>query len=97
MRRILLFLVCLSTHIHYSQSQKVEVVNDLNGHKLEVNGKPFIVNGMNWDYYPVGTNYNYSFWTQPDDFIRKALDDEMSLLKNMNVNAIRVYTGIPKK
>ncbi len=97
MRRILLFLVCLSTHIYYSQFQKVEVVNDLNGQKLEVNGKPFIVNGMNWDYFPVGTNYNYSFWTQSDDFIRKALDDEMSLLKNMNVNAIRVYTGIPKK
>ncbi|WP_144281355.1 glycoside hydrolase family 2 TIM barrel-domain containing protein [Chryseobacterium echinoideorum] len=97
MKRILLFLVCFSTHIYYSQSQKVEVVNSLNGQKLEVNGKPFIVNGMNWDYYPVGTNFSYSLWTQPDDFIKKALDDEMSLLKNMNVNAIRVYSGIPKK
>ncbi|MGZ5264016.1 MAG: glycoside hydrolase family 2 TIM barrel-domain containing protein, partial [Kaistella sp.] len=54
-------------------------------------------NGMNWDYFPVGTNYNYSLWKQPDAFIKTALDSEMSLLKNMNVNAIRVYTGIPKK
>ena len=80
-----------------AQTTKVIIQEDASGQKLIVNGKPFIVNGMNWDYFPVGTNYNYSLWNQPDDFIKKALDDEMSLLKNMNVNAIRVYSGIPKK
>ncbi len=33
----------------------------------------------------------------PDDVIRAGLDTEMSLLKNMNVNVIRQYTGVPAK
>ena len=52
---------------------------------------------MNWDYVPIGTNYSYSLWEQSDDIIKAALDDEMSLLKNMGVNAIRVYVGIQPK
>lgn len=52
---------------------------------------------MNWDYYPIGTNYTYSLWNQPENVIQGALDSEMALLKNMGVNTIRVYTGIPKK
>ena len=24
---------------------------------------------MNWDYVPIGENYSYSLWTQPDDLI----------------------------
>lgn len=97
MKRILFFLACIGAHLSHAQAQKVEVANNADGQKLEVNGKPFIVNGMNWDYYPVGTNYNYSLWKQSDDFIKKALDDEMGLLKNMGVNTVRIYTGIPAK
>ena len=52
---------------------------------------------MNWDYVPIGTNYSYNFWSQPDDFIEAALENEMGLLKNMGVNTIRVYTGIQPK
>ncbi|HKK24574.1 MAG TPA: glycoside hydrolase family 2 TIM barrel-domain containing protein, partial [Gracilimonas sp.] len=44
-----------------------------------------------------GTNYAYSLWNQSPEFIQRALDYEMALLKNMGVNAIRVYTGIPKR
>lgn len=62
-----------------------------------VDGAPFMVNGMNWDYFPIGTNYSFILWEQPDEFIRKALHDEMTLLQNMGVNAIRVYTGIQPK
>ncbi len=79
------------------QSAKVAVVSDNSGIRLQVDGKDFMVNGMNWDYFPIGTNYAYSLWLQPDDFIRTALDAEMSLLKSMGVNAIRVYTGIQPK
>ena len=75
----------------------VTIDKDKSGLKLKVNGKDFMVNGMNWDYYPIGTNYTYSLWKQPENIIQQALDEEMSLLKNMGVNAIRVYTGIPKK
>ncbi len=90
---LLLFLASFA----YAQSGKVAVVNDQAGMKLVVNGNDFFINGMNWDYFPVGTNYSYSLWTQPDDIIKSALDAEMSLLKNMGVNVIRQYTGIPAR
>ncbi len=98
MKNFLVFLFCISFCWNMqAQSQKVVVENSAAGSKLLINGKEIMVNGMNWDYFPIGTNYNYSLWTQPDAFIKKALDDEMSLLQNMGVNAIRVYAGIPKK
>ncbi|NHM06812.1 glycosidase [Flavobacterium sp. CYK-4] len=81
----------------FAQAQQVIVENSPSGTKLKVDGKDFIINGMNWDYFPIGTNYSYSLWTQPDAFIQQALDDEMGLLKNMGVNTIRVYSGMPKK
>jgi hypothetical protein len=74
--------------------QKVEVVETEQGWTLLVDDRPTMVNGMNWDYFPIGKTYNYSLWTQDPAFIQKALDYEMSLLQNMGVNAIRVYTGI---
>ena len=92
----LLLFWCFSSMI-YSQTEKITIDQSSAGLKLQVNGEDFIVNGMNWDYYPIGTNFNYSLWKQNDDIILKALDDEMGLLKNMGVNTIRVYTGIPKK
>ncbi len=81
----------------FAQADKVTVVTDNEGVKLLVNGKSLMINGMNWDYFPIGTNYTYSLWQQSDDFITAALDAEMSMLKNMGVNAIRVYTGIQPK
>lgn len=62
-----------------------------------VNEKPFMINGMNWDYFPIGKNYEFNLWNQSEEFIKTALDDEMSLLKNMGVNTIRVYAGIQPK
>lgn len=80
-----------------AQSEKISVKKSGSDFILETNGKGFFINGMNWDYFPVGTNFNYSLWKQPDDVIRAALDYEMPLLKNMGVNAIRQYTGVPAK
>ena len=80
-----------------AQTDQVSVMQNSNGMKLVVNSKVFMINGMNWDYFPVGTNFSYSLWNQPDDIISAALDAEMSLLKNMGVNTIRVYTGIPAR
>ena len=79
------------------QEHKVTVLNNAQGIKLIVNGEDFIINGMNWDYFPIGTNFEYSLWQQSDEFIKLALDDEMTLLKNMGVNTIRVYAGIQPK
>lgn len=81
----------------FSQSTRSSVRMTDKGAMLSVDGKDFFINGMNWDYFPIGTNYNYSLWKQSDDVIRAALDYEMPLLKNMGVNAIRQYTGVPAK
>lgn len=90
---LLLFTTCI-----YAQADKVSVVSNDQGMKLVVNGKDFMMNGMNWDYIPIGTNtVNAAFWKKPDDIIRAGLDTEMSLLKNMGVNVIRQYTGVPAK
>jgi hypothetical protein len=91
---IVLFLFIATV---FGQEGKVSVVNNSQGCKLLVNGRSFMINGMNWDYFPVGTNYSYSLWQQPDDFIKAALDAEMPMLNNMGVNAIRVYLGIQPK
>ncbi len=80
-----------------AQADKVSVVNNQEGMKLVVNGSDFFINGMNWDYFPIGANFSYSLWKQPDDIIRSALDAEMSLLKNMGVNVVRQYTGVPAR
>ena len=81
----------------FAQVNKVTVQKNEDGMKLLVDGQDFMINGMNWDYVPIGTNYNYSLWKQSDDVIKAALDAEMGLLKNMGVNAIRQYTGIQPK
>lgn len=89
-----LLFICMAA---MAQAAKVAVTTSKEGAKLSVNGQDFFVNGMNWDYFPIGTNYNYSLWAQPDDVIKAALDYEMPLLKNMGVNTIRQYTGIPAR
>ncbi len=91
---LLLLILFSFTTLVMGQSQKVVVDKSVDGWKLLVDGKPFMVNGMNWDYFPRGTNYSYSLWNQSPDFIKRALDYEMGLLQNMGVNTIRVYTGI---
>ena len=80
-----------------NQKDTVSIYRNDEGFKLVVNGEDFIINGMNWDYYPIGTNYSYSLWEQPDVIIKEALDAEMALLKDMGVNTIRVYVGIQPK
>ena len=76
---------------HAQESVTVE------GKILKVGGRPFFINGMNWDYIPIGSNYEYDFWGKPESFIKRAIDKEMSLLREMGVNTIRHYTGIPAK
>ena len=92
-----LLLLFFCSAFVFSQTSKVSVKSDATGQRLVVNGEDFIINGMNWDYFPIGTNYSYSLWNQPDDLIKSALDSEMGLLQNMGVNAVRMYTGVQPK
>ncbi len=93
----LLFFLLILSAAGCEDSGKVAVQEDHDGWTLRVDGKPFMVNGMNWDYFPIGTNYEYILWDESAEFIRNALDYEMGLLQDIGVNAIRVYTGIPKE
>ncbi len=77
--------------------EPVKVVQDDSGMRLKVAGRDFLIRGVNWDYCPIGQNYAYNLWAQPDDFIIAALDREMSLIAGMGANAIRVYVGIPPR
>ena len=98
MKQIILMLLFMGFSLTLlAQGNQVITEEREDGWRLLVDGKPFMVNGMNWDYFPIGTNYMYSLWNEPDDFIKRALDYEMSLLQNMGINAIRVYTGIQPK
>lgn len=75
----------------------VKVHRDERGYQLMVDGKATMVFGMNWDYIPVGENYAYDFWGNSDEMIVDALDSEMTLLKEMGANVIRLYPGIPPR
>ena len=98
MKKYIYFLFFLIASLPlFSQANAISLTKDQNGDHLVVNQQNFIINGMNWDYFPIDTNYSYSLWKQSDSTVKKALDSEMALLKNMGVNTIRVYTGIPPK
>ena len=80
-----------------AEQPKIAVVKDASGSRLQVGGRDFLVRGMNWDYIPIGHNYSFDLWAQPEDVITTALDREMSLLQTMGVNAIRQGAGIPPR
>ncbi|MBX2815261.1 MAG: glycosidase [Saprospiraceae bacterium] len=95
MKHILLLLLAFLA-IPYSNAQ-VSISKDADGMRLMVNGKPLMVNGVNWDYVPIGSTItDPGIWSRSDDVIKAALDSEMSLLRNMGVNAIRTYGLKPK-
>jgi hypothetical protein len=73
----------------------VKVINEPAGSKLEVDGQDFMIFGMNWGYIPIGHNYLYNIWDQPGEMIREVLSRDMPMLRDMGVNAIRVYVGMP--
>lgn len=80
-----------------AMANKVQVVKDENGWKLLVDGKPFFVKGVVWSYTPIGENYSYNLWEKPEDFIKRMIDYDAQLMKEMGVNAIRVFGTIPPK
>ena len=77
--------------------EAIRIVNDESGSRLIINDRPTMLRGMNWDYVPVGENYAYSLWERPENEIERVLTRDMGLLRDMHVNVIRVYVGIPPK
>ena len=83
---VLLAVLCSARATASAPYPQITIINDAEGSMMLVDGKPFMINGMNWDYFPIGTNHSYSLWSQPDDVIREALDKDMSLLRDMGVD-----------
>ncbi len=95
---VLFFFAFLSTEIGAQAYHHVKVESVHDGHTLLVDDEKFVINGMNWDYIPIGKNtLNANFWLKSDNLIKEGLHREMSLLRDMGVNVIRQYTGIPSR
>lgn len=99
MRRILLIvaLICGST-LAFGQAEgvnAVKTVKDERGWKLQIDGVDTPIKGVVWSYTPVGENYTYDLWAQPEDYITRVIDTDMALLKAMGANAIRVFSIVP--
>lgn len=94
---ILFLLLGLATLTTNAQVKSISIVEKEGQMKLVVDETDFMINGMNWDYFPIGTNYDYSLWEQPKRVIKAALKVEMTALQNMGVNAIRQYNKVPPK
>lgn len=95
--RIVLTVVVLAAAASIAHATEAHVVIDERGYKLQVDGKDLLVRGMNWGYSPIGTNYTYSLWAQPDEFIERALRRDMELLRAMGINMIRQGPDIPPR
>ena len=81
-RNLLKLFVLLWSTFAFAQSAQVKVVKNEKGMKLVVNGKDFMINGMNWDYVPIGTNVvDAKFYEKSDDIIKAGLDAEMGLVE----------------
>lgn len=92
-----ILLVSLTATGYAQEVDRVTTVKDENGWKLQVSGKDFYVKGVVWGYSPIGENYSYNLWGQSDELIKKVLDEEFTLLKEANVNAIRAFSNVPPK
>jgi hypothetical protein len=91
-----LFLVCCSLGACNQPNNAAQNLS-ANSSAFIVDGQEFIINGMNWNYIPIGKNYEYSLWNQSEATIKAALKNEMTLLNDIGVNSIRQYTGVPAK
>lgn len=90
-----LVLACISIPARANDTG-VCIEKNQNGFTLKVDGADFMVKGMNWNYYPIGAPPGYSLWEESDTAIKSVLDREMTLLKEMGVNALRIRSGIPR-
>ena len=94
MKKLLNILLVLTLVLACSPSSRGVMLRE---GRLYVDGVLYVVRGMNWSCYPVGTNYRFRLWEQPDSVVTAQLDYEMGLLRDMGVNTVRIYSGIPAR
>ncbi|UCD15776.1 MAG: hypothetical protein JSV34_01645 [Candidatus Omnitrophota bacterium] len=59
------------------------------GYTLYVNDKPFFVKGVIYNPTPIGSGYDYDFYSDPN----KPWMDDGKLMKELGINCIRVYSA----
>ena len=92
---VLTVSLLLSASFSAQAADVVTTYKDDSGWKLQVNGEDYYIKGVVWGYTPRNQNYTYNLWGESDDFIRKVLDYEFSLMKAAGINTIRSFAMIP--
>lgn len=92
-----ILLTGLSSVLFAKAPHQVNTYNDQKGWKLQVNGEDYFVKGVVWGYIPVGENYSYNLWAQPEEQIKAVLDHECGLMQEAGVNTIRSFGMIPPR
>ena len=75
----------------------IKIKKDEKGWVLLINGEATLVKGFTYGPTPIGENYSFNLWSQPDSYIKKVLDTDCQLMKEMGANAIRLTPGVPPK
>ncbi len=97
-RIIVVFSIIFYALASYAnEPNKVNTYRDDAGWKLQVDGEDFFVKGIVWGYTPIGENYSYNLWANPDPFVKKVLDYECKLMQDAGINTIRSFGIIPPK
>lgn len=65
---------------------KVEIRKD-NGYQLVVNGKPYLVKGFCYEPIPIGKDYEYNYWGDPN----KPWLSDGRMMKEAGANTVRFY------
>ncbi len=76
-------------------AEQFSVAKDEQGWALYKEGEYFPVYGMTWTPTPIGENYTFDLWKQPEDYIKKTIDIDFGLMRDMGVNIIRSFATIP--
>ena len=96
-----IFITAIILFVPFSSyAQGTDIVTtykDVKGWKLQVNGKDHYVKGVVWGYSPRGENYNYNLWGKSDEFIKKVLDHDFTLMQKASINSIRAFSTIPPR
>lgn len=94
---VLSIILWTSTQASAQTIESIEIINDVNGWKLQVDGDDYYIKGVVWGYSPRGESYKYNLWAEPDQFIKKVLDYEFPLMREAGINTIRTFSLIPPK
>ncbi|MEW6009607.1 MAG: glycoside hydrolase family 2 TIM barrel-domain containing protein [Candidatus Omnitrophota bacterium] len=71
-----------------SQRPPISIVKQKNSHfQLLINKKPFVIKAVSYNPIPIGKDFSFDFWQQD----LKVFRTDAQLMKDMGVNAIRIY------